>query len=258
MIWGAAPLPIAIAASAAAAGGTVIAADTRLTAEIGVVMRNGGAVVPIEWSASGVGVFGNATVSIELLPKVLADLASRLEMAGRVSIDGSLFIESGRGVMVDPRIAADTSRILAADAALGLEFPASLRDDGSLAVEWSGGIETARDTAIAIEWLGTAQGGPIFATDALRVVIRGQSGVLQWMGAVRLDEQPAVEGLIGSLRDVGLAAESLTGGSTITGNTISPFEAIAASPAIVLSVQADSNRRRLLATFGRIRLLRRN
>lgn len=259
MTWGGTPWSLAIAAATAASGATAVTADTNLMSELGARSARRDTFVPIEASiSSGIGVRADAMVWIELLSAAVTNHPSGMEMTARLLSDRDHMVEIGRGVLADPRTAVEASLGLRADATLRLNFVASARADGSDAVEWSGAVVLARDTSIAIEWLTGAQRDVALAGNFLAVLIGDPTGVLEWVGSVRSRELLADETLVGSLRDARLPTESLTSGPTIMAYSASPFELVNSLPAVVLSVQSGPERKRLLATPGRLRLLRRN
>jgi hypothetical protein len=198
--------------------------------------------------STGTTVTTDSGLAFAILATPAADCAVVTESSGRVSSDRSAPLEN--------------SGLMSSDGGLPIEAAATL---GSELVPLSEALQSTRiDPNVPIESLGTAS-----------VAVTGNTPLLIEVGAtVRSDWGLTAEGLTTSRTDAGaeLAAETLAGlaqdttgsiewsgsGAIVIADTMLPLEWQQTMPTALVSLESGPSRVRLLATPGRVRLVRRN
>ncbi len=209
-------------------------------------------------SHSGTGVNADTVIDMELQGAAVADITPRFELTGGTRADSGYPVESSGRLIVDPRTTAEVLAALRLDLAPGLEFVPAIKTDKLISVEWSGGVQVARDTFIAEEWAAELERDTTGGAETVAILTAKQNGALEWIGTLRRDQMASAEGLASLLSDLGMPFELLSSGAIIILDTVLPIESVGSPPAVVFSVETGPGRVRLLATPGRLRLLRRN
>jgi hypothetical protein len=224
---------VSLALATLAGSGTAVTADAILAAEfLESLLCDSG--VPVESLAAGSAIIGNATLPLEFSAAVLVDWGagtarsmirrfSRPALVGRVR---RLFFPGRPGM-------------------LAIESEGRQHADPGAPIESLGstGNSVAGDAMSPIETLSSQRselGAEIENTASLQVV----------------PVAPA-EALAASLLDIDGPVEALAGGITTITDANLGIEWVTAAPSILVSLESGPERIRLLATRGRVRLLRR-
>lgn len=230
LLW---PNDRVLPALATLAAGRAVAADAFLAAEfLESVVSDSGA--PVESLAAGSTITGNAALPLEFRATVLRDWG-----AGAAQ---SMIRRFSR-----PALVGRVRRLL---------FPGR---PGTLAIESEG--RQHADPGAPIESLGSA--GNSVAGDAMSPIETASSqrnelvAAIENTASLQVDPGAPAEALAASLLDINGPVEVLAGGITTTTDTNSAIEWVTAAPPILLSLESGPERVRLLATRGRVRLLRR-
>jgi hypothetical protein len=224
---------VSLALGSLANSGKAVTSDAILAAEFLESLLSD-SVDPVESLAGGSAVAGNATLLLEFSATVLRDwgAGAARSMIRRFSRPGL------------------TGRVRR------LFFPGR---SGMLAVESEGGQRA--DPGAPIESVGAA-GSPV-AGDAMSPIEtlpsqRSELGAaIEITASLQVDPGAPAEALAAPLLDISGPVEALAGGiTTITAANLA-IEWVTAAPPILFSLESGPERVRLLATRGRVRLLRR-
>jgi hypothetical protein len=213
--------------------GTAVRADAILAAEFLESLLSD-SDIPEESLAIGSPVTGNATLPVEFSATVLRDWGAG---AARSMIRRS-------------------SRLVLVGRVRRLFFPGR---PGTLAIESEG--RQHADPGAPIESLGSA--GNSVAGDAMSPIETASSqrrelgAAIENTARLQVDPGAPAEALAASLLDINSPVEALAGGITTTTDTNLAIEWVTSAPSILLSLESGPERVRLLATRGRVRLLRR-
>ena len=224
---------VSLALATLASGGTTITADAILAAEFleSLHIDSG---VPVELLAGGPTITGNATLPLEFSATVLRDWGA--------SAAQSMIRRFSR-----PALVGRVRRLF---------FPGR---PGTLAIESEG--RQHADPGAPIESLGSA--GNSVAGDAMSPIetLSGQrseqGAAIENTESLQVDPSAPVEALAASLLDIRGPVEALAGGITTITDANLAVEWVTAAPPILISLESGRERVRLLATRGRVRLLRR-
>jgi hypothetical protein len=99
---------------------------------------------------------------------------------------------------------------------------------------------------------------PLEATGSVAPVIANQYGTLEWIGNLQEDNFVSGEVLFSLVAEGGPPSEWLTTGAVVMPDGDLMLEVDGVASTIVVSIESGPTRVRLLASPGRIRLLRRN
>lgn len=216
-----------------ASSGTAVTADAIQAAEyLDSLLRDSG--VPVESLAGGSTITGNATLSLEFSATVLRDWG-----AGAAQSMIRRFLR--------PALVGRVRRLF---------FPGR---PGTLAIESEG--RQHADPGAPIESLGSA--GNSVAGDAMSPIEtllsqRSEQGAaIENTESLQIDPDAPAEALAASLLDIRGPVEALAGGITTITDANLAIEWVTAAPPILISAESGRERVRLLATRGRVRLLRR-
>ena len=224
---------VSLAVATLTGSGTAVTADAILAAEFFENLLSD-AGVPVESLAGGSAITGNATLSLEFSATVLCDWG-----AGAAQ---SMIRHFSR-----PALIGRVRRLF---------FPGR---PGMLAIE-SEGLQRA-DPGAPIESLGSA--GNSVAGDAMSPIEtlssqrRELGAAIENTTSLRVDPGASAEALVTSLLDINGPVEALAGGITTVADANLGVEWVTSAPPILVSLESGPERIRLLATRGRIRLLRR-
>jgi len=230
LLW---PSDRAMLALATALAGTTVTADAILAAEF-LESLLGHRAVPVESLAGGSAVTGDATLPLEFSATVLRDWG-----AGAAR---SMIRRFSR-----PALVGRVRRLF---------FPGR---PGTLAIESEGRQHV--DPGAPIESLGSA--GSSVAGDAMSPIEtlssqRSELGAaIENTASLQVDPGAPAEALAASLLDINGPVEALAGGITTITDANLAIEWVTAAPSILVSLESGPERVRLLATRGRVRLLRR-
>jgi hypothetical protein len=224
---------VSLASATLAGSSTVVTADAILAAEFLESLFGDGGVL-VESIAGGSAITGNAALPLEFSATVLRDWG-----AGAAQ---SMIRRFSR-----PALVGRVRRLL---------FPGR---PGTIAIESEG--RQHADPGAPIESLGSA--GNSVAGDAMSPIETASSqrnelvAAIENTASLQVDPGAPAEALAASLLDINGPVEALAGGITTTTDTNSAIEWVTAAPPILLSLESGPERVRLLATRGRVRLLRR-
>jgi hypothetical protein len=213
--------------------GTAVRADAILAAEFLESLLSD-SDIPEESLAIGSPVTGNATLPVEFSATVLRDWGA-----------------GGARSMI-----RRSSRLVLVGRVRRLFFPGR---PGTLAIESEG--RQHADPGAPIESLGSA--GNSVAGDAMSPIETASSqrrelgAAIENTARLQVDPGAPAEALAASLLDINSPVEALAGGITTTTDTNLAIEWVTSAPSILLSLESGPERVRLLATRGRVRLLRR-
>lgn len=276
MIWGGAPAQAAIAAAPPAVAG---GASPNVT--VNVALRA---------EALGVVAYGDSLATVEIVARPVADPGLRAESVGaargdqpaaaeaigRQRADPGLFAETLHRPQVDSPIAAaimgtmlsdeglpsEWSKLIAvtADVLMRLEMMAIARVRPLLPAESAGAAATTvtSDGGAPIEWRALVRAGNPVPDEMLGKVLADIPALLELLITTRREHALSVEMLDQARLETGLPSELLSSGTVILADSPANFESEGTPPATPISVETGPDRVRLLATPGRIRLLRRN
>jgi hypothetical protein len=221
------------APSPPASSGSAVTADAILATEfLDSLLSDGG--VPVEALAGGSTIAANATLPLEFSTTVLRDWG-----AGAAR---SMIRRFSR-----PALVGRVRRLLFSGR------------PGTLTIE-SEGLQHA-DLGAPIECLGSA--GNSVAGDATSPIeTLSNQGIevrtaIENTASLQVDPEAPVEVLAASLLDIRGPVEALAGGITTITDANLGIEWVTAAPQISVSLESGRDRVRLLATRGRVRLLRR-
>ena len=224
---------VSLALATLTGGGTAVTADAILAAEfLESLLSDSG--VPVELLAGGSAITGNATLPLEFSATVLRDWG-----AGAAQ---SIIRRFSR-----PALVGRVRRLF---------FPGR---PGTLAIESEG--RQHADPGAPIESLGSA--GNSVAGDAMSPIEtlssqRSEQGAaIENTASLQVDPGAPAEALAASLLDINGPVEALAGGITTITDANLAIEWVTAAPSILVSLESGPERVRLLATRGRVRLLRR-
>jgi hypothetical protein len=215
---------------------------------------------------TGAAVTANAILAAEFLESLLGDSGVPMESlasgTSAVTGDARLPFEFGAIVLRDWGAGAARSMIrrFSRPALVGrvrrLFFPGR---PGTLTTESEG--RQHADPGAPIESLGSA--GNSVAGDAMSPVEtlssqRSELGAaIENTASLQVDPDAPAESLAASLLDIHGPVEALAGGITTITDASLAIEWVTAAPSILVSLESGPERVRLLATRGRVRLLRR-
>ncbi len=224
---------VSLALASLTGGSTAVATDAIMGAEF-LESLLGDSGVPVELLASGSAITGNATLPLEFSATVLRDWG-----AGAAQ---SMIRRFSR-----PALLGRVRRLF---------FPGR---PGTLAIESEG--RQHADPGAPIESIGSA--GNSVAGDAMSPIEtlssqRGEQGTaIESTASLRGDPGAPAEALAASLMDINGPVEALAGGISAITDANLAVEWVTAAPLILVSLESGPERVRLLATRGRVRLLRR-
>ena len=210
---------VSLALATLTGSGTAVRADAILAAEyLESLLSDSG--VSVELLASGSAITENATLPLEFSATVLRDwgAGAAQSMVRRFS---------------RPALVGRVRRLF---------FPGR---PGTLAIESEG--RQRADPGAPIESLGSA--GNSIADDAMLPI--------ETLSSQRSEPGAAIENMASLQVDRGAPVETLAGGITTITDANLAIEWVTAAPSILVSLESGPERVRLLATRGRVRLLRR-
>jgi hypothetical protein len=199
-----------------------------------------------------------ASMRAEALAPAAASLGVRPEFTRATRGDFGYSNEITDIIAVHTQTATESVNNAGSNVKVETEFSPSTRSNGSIAAEWAGGLSIARDMSPAVEWSMGARGEATTAIEIVGALIVAHSGAMEWISTIRSDDELSDETIKKLLFTAGVPAESLSSGTAIIVDSTLWLEAVGTPPATILSVEIGPGRVRLLATSGRIRLLRRN
>ena len=226
--------------------------------------------VQVEWlvGSSGASVSRDAMMPIEAVAGTIRDWGagassvrsmirhfSRPGFAARVrrlfissgAKQGSFPIESSGGFSVFENSILRVEGLLSHSGHQGTasEWLAVTRYDSSLPTEFSSlANSVTKDTILQIDALSSQRGD--FGSE------------IENAATLQVDPDAPTEALVTSARDGSEPIEWLASGTRTTRDAMLPLEWVGAAPAALVSLEFGTERNRLLATRGRVRLLRRN
>jgi hypothetical protein len=260
-------------------------ADIAIRAEI-LARQQGDQWADVEWLGA-TGVIGDAIVPIESLgtqrgdantpAEALAGLSLGGEFLGNIAAsDTSVPVETlltvirgwGRGAAASivrrfsrPGVATRVRRLFfpGHPGSFAIEELASQRADPGAPAE---ALATQRaDPGIPGEFLGvwiSVAGDSVSPVEVLVSQWGGREGSLENAASLRIDPVVPAEGLGAEVRDSHGPVEALAGGMTTIGDATLALQWVGAAYRGLVSLESGPERIRLLATRGRVRLLRRN
>jgi hypothetical protein len=226
--------------------------------------------IQVEWLAgsSGASVSRDAIMPIEAVAGTIRDWGSgvsavrsmirhfsRPSLASRVrrlfissgARQGSFPIESTGGFSVSKDSMLPVEGLLSHSAhqRIAAEWLAVARYDSSVPTENSSLANSViKDATLQIDALSSQRGDP--------------AAEIEHAATLLVDPDTPTEVLASTARDGGDPIEWLTSGTRTTGIAMLPLEWVGAPPAVLVSLEFGTERSRLLATRGRVRLLRRS
>ncbi len=224
---------VSLALATLAGSGTAVSADAILAAEfIESLFSDSG--VPVEALAGGSAITGNATLTLEIGATVLRDWGAGAARSVIRRFSRPALVGRVRRLFLPGR-------------------------PGTLAIESQG--RQRADLGAPIEFLGSA--GNSVAGDAMSPIEtlssqRGELGAaIENTVSLQVDPGAPAEALAASLLEINGPVEALAGGITTITDANLAIEWVTAAPSILVSLKSGPERVRLLATRGRVRLLRR-
>ncbi len=224
---------VSLALATLAGSGTAVTADAILAAEF-LESLLGDSGVPVESLAGGSAITGNATLPLEFSAAVLRDWGAGAAQSIIRRFSHPALVGRVRRLFLPGR-------------------------PGTLAIESEGRQHV--DPGAPIESLGSA--GNSVAGDAMSPIEtlssqRSELGAaIENAASLLVDPGAPTEGLAASLLDINGPVEALAGGITTVTDANLAIEWVTAAPSILVSLESGPERVRLLATRGRVRLLRR-
>jgi len=217
-------------------GGTNFIMEYQTAAAAGGVAA-GFNLSPADSSGAGIAAFTTGTT-------VISDSAVPAEFAGSLAVetDSAVPVEFAAGLMTDAEIQLES---LASQALppLWIEWLAAVRADAAAPLESIGAVLVTDDNFVPIAVLGALRGDHPVPTESIGS-LHGESGA-------------SAESLSAARADGSLPAE-LLGATLLIADALLPLEVRQALAAVLLSLETGPGRIRLLATPGRVRLVRRS
>lgn len=207
-------------------------------------------------------VMSDSGLASAILATQAADRLCAIENSVRLSSDGSAPFETlaiaAVGASGDQPLPVEARAMVLTPRSLAIEGQAPLLGDIPAPVEWSGAARLAADAVVPLEGAAATNREQDAPAEAIALVLPQEAGTVEWLVADRTDAGSATEMLAGLVRDDRGPVEWLGTGATIIADAMLALGWPGASPALLLSLESGPGRTRLLATPGRVRLVRRN
>ncbi len=191
-----------------------------------------------------------------------ADRAVAVESSGRASSDSPVPFESlaatSAGATGGRPLPIEASATMRSDRGVAVESPARLRGDISGPVEWSGAAQLVADALVPLEGAAAVHGKLGALAEAVALLLPRTGSAAECLAAVRCGSGPMAEALAALVRDDSGLVEWLATGARVIADAMLPLGWPGTSPALLLSLESGPGRTRLLATPGRVRLVRRS
>ena len=169
------------------------------------------------------------------------------------------FFQTGAAVLTDAPSPIELVAQHRIDVPTSAETLATAVADVPVSGEWfSGTLRIASAPGEALGAVFTALWPPLEAISSITLLKADQYGALEWIGILRRDDIASAEALVSLVLDGDPPFEWLSTGTIVVADSGFVVEGVEIASGILVSVETGPNRARLLASPGRIRLLRRN
>lgn len=179
-------------------------------------------------------VSSNGWAPVEALQTTFADMTGD----SPAPIEAGATVRSGRSIMVEKLIL----------------LPSDMPDP----VEWSGALQVVGDARLALEGTASTRSDASARGEAAAALLAETVRAVEWLASGRAVTEARAEMLAAIEPGVDGRIEWLGTGATASADAMLPLEWQQSTPALLLSLESGPGRLRLLATPGRVRLVRRN
>jgi hypothetical protein len=211
---------------------------------------------------------GTTTVTIDLgiasanLATQAADRAVAIESSGRASSDGPVPFEplavTSAGATGGRPLTIEASATMRSDRGVAVESLARPRGDMRDPVEWSGAAQFVADALLPLEGAAAVHGKVGAPAEAVVLLLPRTGSAAEWLTAARCGPGSMAEALTALVRGDSGLVEWLATGTRLIADAILQLGWPGTLPASLLSLESGPGRTRLLATPGRVRLVRRS